>query len=1024
MKKTLCTLACIALVISIALCVLVACNPDEPEVPTPPPTTPDVPQEYTIAFDSDGTTYHSIKTSGKETLSLPTAPTKSRYIFGGWYFDKDVWTNEFSASSYAESALSADVTVYAKWNEDSSHKMNVTVTDGGGIYINSVTAKDIDVASMVFVNPLVGIKAGAFDETDWYKAQPDGAVYIKDWFYKYKGTMPANTQLTIKEGTVGIADSALDGKSALTGITIPNSVVIIGQKAFQGCGGLTTLTLPNSLTVMSANMLYNCLELTDLTLPSSLKKVEAGATAACVKLSNIRFGGDIAAWCGITGLENLMAGIPNPDFVKSDANDSEYVYLDKMDLKLLNKKLYISGTKVAGTLTIPDSVTSISNAAFQGCDEITSVTFPANLKSIGSRAFYRCRGITSITIPNSVTVLGELAFRDCRSLSSVTLSNKIESIGKEAFRNTGLASIVIPEGVKALDVRAFGYCRNLANVTIPDSVVSLSDTAFEKTVWETDLGGTVENGMIYMGKVLYKYVYGFTGADVDVVVKDGTKGIADNAFVAGNMADGDTRVRDKIASVTLPNSLESIGKNAFQNCSNITSITIPASVKTIGANAFQGCTVTIIENNESQGNASQGNTSQGNPQITIRYTGLQEIRYKGDIGGWCKIIGVENIMALNRTLYIYNQELSGAITIPEGVTTLEPSVFNGCKNLTNVVLPTSLTSIGANAFSGCRSLRAIDLFDGITSIGVNAFKDCSALRSIRIPESVTEIGNGAFQYCNSLSSLTIPNGVKTIGDSAFKGCGNFSNLTISNSETKIAENAFQDCLITTANVPTNAITVIPKTVLEAIVITKGTEIPSNAFKSCVTLKDVTLPASVTTIGTHAFTGCTSLRKVEYFGNLANWCKIKGLGTLVKNSNVTIWFSGRKADPTMLTAKNLEGVTTISPYAFAGFKTLVSVELPNTIVKIDDYAFAECVELRTIVLPDSVTSIGIMAFEGCTSLTSITIPSSVTSISEDAFYGCNGLRNIVFQGTRARWTTLAANMNLRGVTVKCSDDPAA
>ena len=130
-------------------------------------------------------------------------------------------------------------------------------------------------------------------------------------------------------------------------------------------------------------------------------------------------------------------------------------------------------------ITIPDSVTSIGDYAFQGCDNLTSVTIGNGVTSIGYEAFEGCDSLRSIVIPDSVTSISSSAFYECTNLTSVTIGNSVTSIGSSAFyRCTSLMNIVIPDGVTSIGFSAFYSCDSLTSIVIPDSVTSIGSDAF------------------------------------------------------------------------------------------------------------------------------------------------------------------------------------------------------------------------------------------------------------------------------------------------------------------------------------------------------------------------------------------------------------------------------------------------------------------------------------------------------------------------------------------------------------------
>ena len=192
----------------------------------------------------------------------------------------------------------------------------------------------------------------------------------------------------------------------------------------------------------------------------------------------------------------------------------------------------------SGKLVIPSTynglpVTSISDYAFSWCENLTSVTIPDSVTSIGYSAFSGCTSLTSITIPNSVTSIGYSAFSSCTSITSITIPNSVTSIGDYAF----------------------SWCENLTSVTIPDSVTSIGVGAFSNTAYYNN-SSNWDGGVLCIGNHLIKAKDTVNG---DYIIKDGTKTIADWAF-------HDCR---SLTSITIPDSITSIGDDAFSNCGSL-----------------------------------------------------------------------------------------------------------------------------------------------------------------------------------------------------------------------------------------------------------------------------------------------------------------------------------------------------------------------------------------------------------------------------------------------------------------------
>ena len=273
-----------------------------------------------------------------------------------------------------------------------------------------------NLTSVTIGNGVTSIDNSAFYNTAWYNNQPDGVVYAGKVAYDYKGIMPINTSIVLKEGTLGIGDSAFYDSTRLTSITIPDSVTSIGNYAFSYCSGLTSVTIGNGVTSIGSYAFNGCTGLTSITIPDSVTSIGEVAFNGCSKLQDIYIT-DIAAWCNISGLYSLMGYSSS------------------------NKKLYINN-KLATSITIPNGVTSIGNYAFSYCSGLTSVTIPNSVTSIGSYAFNGCTGLTRVTIPGSVTSIGAWSFGGCKGLTSITIPDSVTSIDDYAFWDcTGLTSI-------------------------------------------------------------------------------------------------------------------------------------------------------------------------------------------------------------------------------------------------------------------------------------------------------------------------------------------------------------------------------------------------------------------------------------------------------------------------------------------------------------------------------------------------------------------------------------------------------
>lgn len=281
-----------------------------------------------------------------------------------------------------------------------------------------------------------------------------------------------------------------------------------------------------------------------------------------------------------------------------------------------------------------------------------------------------------------------------------------------------------------------------------------------------------------------------------------------------------------IGKLTISDGTTLIADRALINCSELTSISLPNSLKYIGKETFFGCS---------------GITSITIPDNVIS---IDDWAFR-DCSGIISATIPNSVKIMGGAVFYNCSSLISAV-VPNGITSIKGYTFWECSSLTSVSIPNSITSIGECAFSGCKSLNSISIPCNVVSIGREAFVHCKKITSIVIPVGVTKIDIGAFMHCSSLNSVNIPVGLTSIDTDAFYECYNLESVNIPNTVNSIGERAFYKCRnITSLTIPED-IQIIKK----------------QTFYGCNALKNVIIPSKVEFVYQEAFANCSSLELIE------------------------------------------------------------------------------------------------------------------------------------------------------------------
>ena len=691
----------------------------------------------------------------------------------------------------------------------------------------------------------------------------------------------------LNDGTLEISNYA--GNSAtyeIPGEIDGKKVVRIGDSAFIDCTELTSVTIPDSVTDIRWRAFYNCVSLKSVTIPKSVIDIDNYAfgyyydsdSFGTKKIDGFKinyvkntYGHMYALKNGFTDEACFLTNELDDgtlEITKYAGNSATYVIPGEINGKKVTEigDSTFKGCTELTSITIPDGVIGIGNNAFSGCTSLETVTIPASVTYVGNSAFYGCTSLKSVTIPESVTYIGGYAFAECYSLKYADIPANVTGIGTSPFCNcrslenintdeankcyttvdgvlydkdkTELinypagkkdSSYVIPEGIRTIREKAFYGCLNLCELTIPDSVTEIESGAFECSSLISDEYGTI--------KYVDDWVVG-SGHTANVVLKDGTRGIAFEAFSGDGI----------IEKVTMPDTVKYINGCAFENCTNLSEVLLSSSLENIERCAFLNCSnladIVIPDSVISITSDAFLNTALLDKQNTpVKYVGKWVIAAEDRD----KIVIKDGTKGIASYAFISCTSLTD-ITIPDSVTKIGDYAFSNCNSLTEIKIPNKVKSIGGRVFWFCESLKNVTIPDSVTMIGDMAFVGCKSLTDITIPGSVTMIGDMAFSGCKSLTDITIPGSVTMIGNAAFSSCTSLTDITIPGSVTMIGNAAFSSCTsLTDITIPDSV-----------------TSIGGSAFYNCPKLLDVTIPDSVTNIGDYAFGFDENDEKIDGF----------------------------------------------------------------------------------------------------------------------------------------------------------------
>jgi len=754
----------------------------------------------------------------------------------------------------------------------------------------------------------------------------------------------SSTAVIIPEGVKEIGASVFADCTNIQYIVFPTTLEVIGNSAFNGCTSLTEINLPEGLTTIGEIAFGGCDSVTKITIPSTVTSIGNYAFFEIDALEEINYKAE--ALTTLAGNATTTLSSHNV-FANSGKNSTNGITVNiENTVTTIPASLFYTNTTGftvpnITTINLNGNTTTIGKYAFYGLSNVTTINYnirqaPALASGNNVFAYFGTTSGCVVNIGENVESIPAYLFYSASSVApKITAINwaqdgKCTTIGSYAFNYLDdVTSLTIPSYITTLNSYCFGSMYKLQNLYY--NATSIVDTASGYWPFSASGSSSTTGGInIVVGKNVTKipsYIFNSTSIKITgLSFEEGSvcKSIGNHAFSTAIAA------ANKVVSITLPDSIETIGEYAFHGCNDITTIAFPSNLRSIGTYAFQNCTA--LEQADLPANLRS--------IATYAFNGCTGMNY---------------------------------IVLPQNLKTIGTYAFNGCTNIYEIYYDCISLDNLTNASHVFYNVNGADVEVSIGSqvsrIPNYLFYEAGSANRLKITtilfdgKSLQEIGSYAFYYAN-ITSLSIPDSVKTIGSYAFQDCSLLTSVDLGSGLVKIDARAFYN------NKKISSLT-LPST-LEYI--------GNYAFYNS-NIKSITIPSNVSYIGIGVWIFLTSMTVSDdnpYYTDMDS-------NVIVQKSNMQLVCSPYKTK-----IEVPYGVEILGTYSIVN-SMLTELHLPKTIKAISNNAIYYCNNLPYIKLPSGIEAISSSAFYSCANLKAIYVSNAVVALSSSIASSCPNVK---------------------------------